>query len=102
MGTNETPQCLHFLASFLTNSLQSGHLTCVSGFGWSLISFKFSITKTKITPISGEKSIEITNQMNPDLPLLDARIPTAIAKKNQKNAISIFDTPLENIAYMIV
>ena len=88
-GANLLPQCLHFRASRKTNSRQSGHLTCVSGFGPSETISRFLVTSTKMSPSSGEMKSDRKNQPIPLRPRLWARIPTATENKGQKITYSM-------------
>ena len=88
-GANLLPQCLHLRASRKTNSRQSGHLTCVSGFGPSETISRFLVTSTKMSPSSGEMKSDRKNQPIPLRPRLWARIPTATENKGQKITYSM-------------
>ena len=84
-GTNLQPQCLQIRASFITSSLQSGHLTWVRGDGADLSFSTDGITATAIR-LNGPNSRPSRNQMPAKRALLLATIQQRTALPNQTNA----------------
>ena len=84
-GTNLQPQCLQIRASFITSSLQSGHLTWVRGDGADLSFSTDGITATAIR-LNGPNSSPNKNHTPAKRALLLATIQQSTALPNQTNA----------------
>ena len=89
-GISVQPQCLHFRASLMTSSRQSGHLTWVLGDGAVLSASTDGITATAIR-LNGPNISPSKNQTPANLALLFATIQQSTALPIQtKSRISIF------------
>lgn len=97
-GTNVTPQCLHFLASRLTSSRQSGQRTCVSGVGSS--GNFLSDGKAATTRAKGPKRQPSKNQPQPLRSLELAMTMQTMPKRNQINRSSIDSPSLESRCFL--
>lgn len=86
-GRTEAPQCLHFIAWGKINSAHYVQRTCVSSAGGISVErmLLFVVTASKMRASRGLMMQANRNQPKTLRPLLEAKIPIAMASPNQKN-----------------